>query len=94
MQYVAQTRNDIIVAKFLVSDDYVRQDNELTLTKQQYEDIQLPCTLEFEPVNEWPTWETQTFEIPEPEPSTEDDLTTMVVNHEYKLTLLELGLSE
>lgn len=94
MQYVAQTRNDIIVAKFLVSDDYVRQDNELTLTKQQYEDIQLPCTLGFEPVNEWPTWETQTFEIPKPEASEEDDITAMVVNHEYKLTLLELGLSE
>ena len=29
---------------------------------------------------------------PEPEPSTEDDMMSMAVDHEYRLTLLELGV--
>lgn len=33
-----------------------------------------------------PTWES------EPEPTAEEDLTAMAVDHEYRLTLMELGL--
>ena len=29
---------------------------------------------------------------PEPEPTTEEDLMSMAVDHEYRLTLLELGV--
>lgn len=32
--------------------------------------------------------------LPEPEPSTETDLMSMAVDHEYRLTLLELGVTE
>lgn len=31
---------------------------------------------------------------PEPEPSAEDDIEMMLVDHEYRLTLLELGVLE
>lgn len=31
---------------------------------------------------------------PEPEPTEEEDLAAMAVDHEYRLTLLELGLTE
>ena len=31
---------------------------------------------------------------PEPEPSAEDDIELMLVDHEYRLTLLELGVLE
>lgn len=31
---------------------------------------------------------------PEPEPTEEDDTAAMLVDHEYRLTLLELGLTE
>lgn len=32
--------------------------------------------------------------IPEPEPAAEDDIDAMIVDHEYRLLLLELGVSE
>lgn len=31
---------------------------------------------------------------PEPEPSAQDDVDAMLVDHEYRLTLLELGITE
>ena len=31
---------------------------------------------------------------PEPEPTAQDDIDAMLVDHEYRLTLLELGLTE
>ena len=31
---------------------------------------------------------------PEPAPTEEDDTASMLVDHEYRLTLLELGLTE
>ena len=33
-------------------------------------------------------------EIPKPEPTAEDDTNAMMEDHEYRLTLLELGLNE
>ena len=32
--------------------------------------------------------------LPNPEPTAEDDTNAMIVDHEYRLTLLELGLNE
>lgn len=32
--------------------------------------------------------------LPKPEPTAEDDANAMIVDHEYRLTLLELGLNE
>lgn len=32
--------------------------------------------------------------LPKPEPTAEDDTNAMMVDHEYRLTLLELGLNE
>ena len=32
--------------------------------------------------------------LPTPEPTAEDDTNAMIVDHEYRLTLLELGLNE
>ena len=32
--------------------------------------------------------------LPKPEPTAEDDTNAMMVDHEFRLTLLELGLNE
>ena len=71
--------------------DYTLQDGEIEITKEQYDMISLPCKYidgEFVP-----------YEIPEPptiepEPTAQDDIDAMLVDHEYRLTLLELGVAE
>lgn len=52
-------------------------------------------------VAEFPMTEGYTYELipepepkPEPEPTAEDDMNAMLVDHEYRLTLLELGITE
>lgn len=40
------------------------------------------------------TFEEIPFEQINPEPTEEDDTAAMLVDHEYRLTLLELGLTE
>ena len=38
--------------------------------------------------------EIPTIEPPKPEPTAEDDTDAMLIDHEYRLTLLELGVNE
>lgn len=38
--------------------------------------------------------ESDKAKLPKPEPTAEDDTNAMMVDHEYRLTLLELGLNE
>lgn len=45
-------------------------------------------------VEAWEEWKASLPEPSEPEPSEEEDTAAMLVDHEYRLTMLELGLSE
>lgn len=45
----------------------------------------------------WETWKAEQHEtesFPSPEPSEADDMAALLVDHEYRLTLLELGLMD
>ena len=45
-------------------------------------------------VEAWEKWKAEQPDPTEPEPSEEEDTSAMLIDHEYRLTLLELGLSE
>lgn len=64
----------------------VQDDKEVT-TGLIYEDGEFK-----EPPEPEPTDEITGEPVPEGEPSLSEDLLTMAVDHEYRLTLLELGL--
>lgn len=42
----------------------------------------------------WKAGQTETEPLPESEPSEADDMAALLVDHEYRLTLLELGLMD
>lgn len=42
----------------------------------------------------WEAWKASLPPDPEPEPTPQDDTDAMLVDHEYRLTMLELGLTE
>lgn len=90
MKYVGTVQNDVIVAKGINYTDY-QDPNEIELTEEQYNSIQTPCKLvndEFVPCD-FPSVEVE--ETP-PEPTAQDDMDAMMVDHEYRITLLELGV--
>lgn len=45
-------------------------------------------------VEAWEEWKASLPNPTEPEPTEEEDTSAMLIDHEYRLTLLELGLSE
>ena len=45
-------------------------------------------------VDAWEEWKASLPDPTEEEPSEEEDTSAMLIDHEYRLTLLELGLSE
>ena len=45
-------------------------------------------------VEAWEEWKKNNPDVPEIESSPQDDIDAMMVDHEYRLTLLELGLTE
>ena len=93
MRYVATITDDIIISKGINYTDFI-DENEVELTEEQYNSIPIPCKLidgeyiacEFPP----PFVEETTTH----EPTAEDDIDAMLVDHEYRLTLLELGVTE
>ena len=42
----------------------------------------------------WTAWKNSLPEPTEPEPTEEEDTSAMLIDHEFRLTMLELGLSE
>lgn len=92
MKYIGILNDNVIVAKGISYTDYV-DNTEIELTKEQYNSIPVPCKLvngEFVPCD-FPEVETPTTE---PEPTPQDDTDAMLIDHEYRLTLLELGVIE
>ena len=60
------------------------------LTEEQYNKLVTPCKMvdgKFVPC-EYPA-----TPIPEAEPSAEDDIDSMLIDHEYRLTMIELGVN-
>ena len=91
-KFTATIQNNVIVAKGINYTDYV-DEREIELTEEQYNTIPIPCKLvdgEFVPC-ESPKVEVVNIA---PEPTTQDDIDSMLVDHEYRLTLLELGVNE
>lgn len=79
--------NDVIE---LYSDDgfLMREDDPADYLRQTFENGTLTLTDTPEPEPEEP------IEPEETEPTEEDDTASMLIDHEYRLTLLELGLTE
>ena len=91
MRYVGTLKGDVIVAKGINYTDY-RDKHEIELTEEQYETIPIPCVIidgEFIPCD-FP--ESEVEDVPT-EPTAQDDIDVMLVDHEYRLTLLELGVN-
>ena len=67
----------------------------LTTTTETVEDATITVVTAWEPdLGAWEGWKASLPDPVEPEPSAQDDLDAMMVDHEYRLTLLELGLTE
>jgi hypothetical protein len=45
-------------------------------------------------VEAWEAWKAEQPEPVDPEPTEEEDTASMLIDHEFRLTMLELGLSE
>lgn len=99
MKYIAKSCGGIVYAVFQAAEDYAPETDEQEISVQVYEKAALPAVFgedgalihtEEEPALPAPA----AVELPEPEPTEEDDAAAMLVDHEYRLTLLELGLTE
>ena len=92
MRYTATIKDNIIIAKGINHTDYV-DEREIELTEEQYDSVPIPCKLidgKFIPC-EFPQSECVDIVV---EPTAQDDVDAMLVDHEYRLTLLELGVNE
>jgi hypothetical protein len=48
---------------------------------------------DFQPNTEaWEAWNAEQAALPPPEPTQQDDTNAMLIDHEYRLTLIELGV--
>jgi hypothetical protein len=92
MKYTGTLQNGVIVAKGINYTDY-NDPNEIELTEYEYNTIPIPCKLvdgEFV-LCEYPKGvAVETVETP----TVQEDIDAMLVDHEYRLTLLELGVNE
>lgn len=92
MRYVGTIKDDVIISKGINYTDYI-DPYEIELTEEQYNTIPIPCKLvndEFIPC-EYPKAESfKTVKTP----TRQDDVDAMLVEHEYRLTLLEMGVNE
>lgn len=91
MRYVGSVIEGIIISKGIAYTDYV-DEREIELTEKQYNSIPIPSKR----VNgEFIPCEHPKVTIPEveKEPSAEDDIDSMLIDHEYRLTILELGVN-
>ena len=89
MKYVGIIKENVIVAKAKIYKNFV-DERHIELTEEQYNQLITPCEIidgKFVPC-EYPTTQT-----PEAEPSAEDDIDSMLIDHEYRLTILELGVN-
>lgn len=91
MKYVGTVQNDVIVAKGINYTDY-QDPNEIELTEEQYNSIQTPCKLVDGEFVQCDFPKTEPEPTPEPEPTAQDDIDAMMIDHEYRITLLELGV--
>lgn len=91
MRYVGSVVEGVIVSKGIAYTDYV-DEREIELTEKQYNSIPIPCKRvngEFIPCD----YPVVTMPEIKKEPSAEDDINAMLVDHEYRLTMIELGVN-
>lgn len=78
----------------LSSDVFYTHNGFVTLTVSDVDGV--PTVTAVEPNAEaWEVWQAEHPPVPdaEPEPAEAEDTAAMLVDHEYRLTLLELGIS-
>lgn len=98
MKYVMTSRDDIFYEKYIVKDTVALKNGQIEIDKDTYLTIKLPCKLidmQYVTVDEYPDFGFVSSE-PEPvqpEPTPQEDMDAMLVDHEYRLTLLELGVT-
>lgn len=68
---------------------------QIQITKEQYDEILLPitCVVEDGKLISFEHYDPQFPPLPAPEPTPEEDRDAMLVDLEYRMTLLELGVN-
>ena len=67
-------------------------ENEVQIVDEPYF---IDTVTAYEPnVEAWEAWKASLPEPEEPEPTEEEDTSAMLIDHEYRLTMLELGLAD
>ena len=77
----------------LSTDDFYTYNGFVKLTIRSRQKV--PTVISCEPnVEAWEAWKASLPPAPEPEPDPQDDTDQMLVDHELRITLLELGVTE
>ena len=92
MRFVGSIYKDVIVSKGINHTDYI-DENEIELTEEQYDSIHIPCKLVNGEFVSCDFPKTECVPV-EDEPTAQDDIDAMLIDHEYRLTLIELGVIE
>lgn len=100
MRYVLTSKDGVFYKKSIAPNDVELTQEQIEVSKAKFIAVRLPCILAdgvFVSVEKAPELANEYFDHApeaEPEPSEADDTAAMLVDHEYRLTLLELGLTE
>ncbi len=101
MKFVLFLKDNVAVAKSRVSDiknvDVSVYDSFAEVTKDVFDTIKLPSKKingVWVETSKMPLIEYPSIEPEEMKPTAQDDTDAMLIDHEYRLTMLELGVSE
>lgn len=101
VKFVLFLKDNIAVAKSRVSDiknvDKSVYDSFEEVTEEIFNTIELPSEKVdgvWTKTDNFPTIEYPSVEPEEKKPSAQDDTDAMLIDHEYRLTMLELGVNE
>lgn len=102
MKYIAKIKDGIVWQVRLVTDEYQPLEDERVVTQDEQStalDVELPAVMDEDGhLSHTDTWvETPDIsgEVPTVKTTTaQDDTDAMLVDHEYRITLLELGVTE
>lgn len=98
MKYVMTSKDDIFYEKYIVKDTIALKNGQIEIDKATYLTVKLPCKLidmQYVTVDEYPDFGFVPSVMepePAPEPTPQEDTDAMLVDHEYRMTMLELGL--
>ena len=101
VKFVLFLKDNIAVAKSRVSDiknvDMSVYDSFEEVTEDVFDTIKLPSEKKngvWVETSKFPSMEYPQIEPEEKTPTAQDDIDAMLIDHEYRLTMIELGVSE